>query len=148
LTGGTGSALARRPFGNVATEADHFGVEANFRLGSAISLGGWVGYTNANSAVGELEADVWNWAANVGFRDLGKEGALLGVIAGMPPKLTDVDGGLAEDADSSFHLEALYRYPLNDNIDVTPGLLVIFNPEHNDNNDTIYVGTVRTTFKF
>ena len=148
LTGGTGSVLARRPFGNVATEADHFGVEASFRLGSAISLGGWVGYTNANSAVGELEADIWNWAANVGFRDLGKEGALLGVIAGMPPKLTDVDGGLAEDADSSFHLETLYRYPLNDNIDITPGLLVIFNPEHNDNNDTIYVGTVRTTFKF
>jgi carbohydrate-selective porin OprB len=66
----------------------------------------------------------------------------------MPPKLTDVDGGGTEDPDTSLHLEALYRYPVNDNIDVTPGLLVIFNPEHNDANDTIYVGTLRTTFKF
>ena len=37
---------------------------------------------------------------------------------------------------------------LNDNIAVTPGLLVIFNPEHNNANDTVYVGTLRTTFKF
>ncbi|EAW42617.1 hypothetical protein N9414_10223, partial [Nodularia spumigena CCY9414] len=28
---------------------------------------------------------------------------------------------------------------LTDNIAVTPGLLVIFNPEHNSDNDTIYV---------
>ncbi|MEO1377904.1 MAG: carbohydrate porin, partial [Cyanobacteria bacterium J06635_10] len=33
-------------------------------------------------------------------------------------------------------------------ISITPGLLVIFNPEHNNDNDTIYVGTVRTTFSF
>jgi hypothetical protein len=150
LTSSTGSASANRPFGNVATTGDHFGVEANFQLGSKISLGGWVGYTNAHAVAGARDgddADIWNWSANVGFRDLGKEGSLLGVIAGMPPKLSDVDNG-SSDPDSSFHLEALYRYPVNDNIDVTPGLLVIFNPEHNDANDTIYVGTLRTTFKF
>nr|MBA2749041.1 carbohydrate porin [Tatlockia sp.] len=43
---------------------------------------------------------------------------------------------------------ALYRLQLNDNIAVTPGVLVILNPEHNDANDTIYVGTLRTTFTF
>ncbi|MBW4490955.1 MAG: iron uptake porin [Trichocoleus desertorum ATA4-8-CV12] len=151
VTSSTGSRLARRPFGNVATATDNFGVEANFRLGSKISLGGWVGYTEARAKSGAIEgsdAEIWNWAANVGFTDLGKEGSLLGVIVGMPPKLTEVDGGGADDADTSLHLEALYRYPVNDNIDVTPGLLVIFNPEHNDANDTIYVGTLRTTFKF
>ncbi|MEP0868915.1 iron uptake porin [Trichocoleus desertorum AS-A10] len=151
VTSSTGSRLARRPFGNVATATDNFGVEANFRLGSKISLGGWVGYTEAHAQAGALEgsdAEIWNWAANVGFTDLGKEGSLLGVIVGMPPKLTDVDGNRADDADTSLHLEALYRYPVNDNIDITPGLLVIFNPEHNDANDTIYVGTLRTTFKF
>jgi hypothetical protein len=152
VTSSTGSGLARRPFGNgVATAADNFGVEANFRLGSKISLGGWVGYTEAHAKSGAAEgndAEIWNWAANVGFTDLGKEGSLLGVIVGMPPKLTDVDGNGVDDDDTSLHLEALYRYPVNDHIDVTPGLLVIFNPEHNDANDTIYVGTLRTTFKF
>nr|WP_290222618.1 iron uptake porin [Trichocoleus desertorum] len=151
VSSSTGSVLASRPFGNgIATAADNFGVEANFRLGSKLALGGWVGYTEARAKSGALEgndAEIWNWAANVGFRDLGKEGSLLGLIVGMPPKLTSSDTG-AEDPDSSLHLEALYRYPVNDNIDVTPGLLVIFNPEHNDANDTIYVGTLRTTFKF
>jgi carbohydrate-selective porin OprB len=52
------------------------------------------------------------------------------------------------DTDTSYHLEGLYKVQLNDNIAITPGLLVIFNPEHNDRNDTIYVGTVRTTFSF
>ncbi len=150
VTSSTGSRLARRPFGNVATATDNFGVEANFRFSPRISLGGWVGYTEARAKSGVLEgndAEIWNWAANVGLSDLGKEGSLLGVIVGMPPKLTSSDTG-AEDPDSSLHLETLYRYPINDNIDVTPGLLVIFNPEHNDANDTIYVGTLRTTFKF
>ncbi|HEY9859038.1 MAG TPA: iron uptake porin [Candidatus Obscuribacterales bacterium] len=150
VTSSTGSRLARRPFGNIATATDNFGVEANFRFSPRISLGGWVGYTEARAKSGVLEgndAEIWNWAANVGLSDLGKEGSLLGVIVGMPPKLTSSDTG-AEDPDSSLHLETLYRYPINDNIDVTPGLLVIFNPEHNDANDTIYVGTLRTTFKF
>ncbi|PLZ79564.1 hypothetical protein CBP16_16350, partial [Fischerella thermalis WC217] len=39
-------------------------------------------------------------------------------------------------------------YQLTDNISITPGFLAIFNPEHNDNNDTVYVGTLRTTFTF
>ncbi|MBE9029547.1 carbohydrate porin, partial [filamentous cyanobacterium LEGE 11480] len=41
-----------------------------------------------------------------------------------------------------------YKYNLNKKIAITPGLAVIFNPEHNSNNDTIFVGTIRTTFKF
>ncbi|WP_235927070.1 carbohydrate porin [Gloeocapsopsis dulcis] len=45
-------------------------------------------------------------------------------------------------------MEGLYRLQLNQNIAITPGVLVIFNPEHNNANDTIYVGTLRTTFSF
>ncbi|TVQ48735.1 MAG: hypothetical protein EA365_00975, partial [Gloeocapsa sp. DLM2.Bin57] len=29
-----------------------------------------------------------------------------------------------------------------------PGAYVIINPNQNDNNDTIIVGTIRTTFRF
>ncbi|WP_375341965.1 hypothetical protein [Okeania sp. SIO3B5] len=31
---------------------------------------------------------------------------------------------------------------------VTPGLFVITNPNHDDSNDTIWVTTLRTTFRF
>ncbi|WP_413200107.1 carbohydrate porin, partial [Nostoc piscinale] len=49
---------------------------------------------------------------------------------------------------TTYHLEGLYKYKVSDNILVTPGLLVIFNPENDSRNDTIYVGTIRTTFSF
>jgi len=151
ITGSTGSNFANQPFQNVATSANHYGLEANFRFNPRISLGGWAGYTTATAEAGAsqgADARIWNWAVNLGFSDFGKKGNLLGFIFGMPPKATDNDITAREDRDTSYHLETLYRYRVTNNIDITPGLLVILNPEHNDNNDTIYVGTVRTTFRF
>ena len=52
------------------------------------------------------------------------------------------------DKDTSLHLEAFYRFRVNDNISITPGLILITNPEHNNDNDTISIGTIRTTFNF
>ena len=48
----------------------------------------------------------------------------------------------------AFNLEAFYRFPKSNRIFLTPRLLVIFNPEQNNDNHTIYVGTIRTTFSF
>ncbi|MBD2084060.1 iron uptake porin [Coleofasciculus sp. FACHB-542] len=151
----TGSRFANRPFGNIATSGNHYGLNASFRLGSAITLSGWAGYSVATAEISPVglattgsNADIWNWAVSLAFPDLGKKGNLLGFVFGMPPKVTDNDVSNNEDRDTSYHVEALYRYRLTDNIELTPGLLVILNPEHNDNNDTLYVGTLRTTFKF
>ncbi|WP_315789456.1 iron uptake porin [Fischerella sp. JS2] len=148
----TGSANASQPFGNgVATAANHYGAEVNFKPSSKLTVGGWVGFSNAEAKNGPNEgdnADAFYWMANVAFKDFGSEGSLLGFQFGQPPKITDNDIGAREDDDTSYHLEALYRYQLTDNISITPGFLAIFNPEHNDNNDTVYVGTLRTTFTF
>ncbi|MBD2021080.1 carbohydrate porin [Leptolyngbya sp. FACHB-36] len=159
--------------GNVPTTANLFGVQANIRLSRAFSLFGWGGYTKAEAqrtvAAGNQgsianpniqegdEATIWNWAVGVALPDLFKEGNLAGIIFGQPPKVTQNDYSPANtvgfanrrrDRDTSYHLEGFYRFRLNDNIAVTPGLLVIFNPEHNDDNDTEFVGTLRTTFTF
>jgi hypothetical protein len=159
---GTGSAFANNPFGaNTRTEADNYGVEATFQLSSTLAISGWGGYTTAeargsnvsgNSNVG-TDADIWYWAGSLALKDFGGEGNVLGVIFGQPPKVTggsikNVATNVNLDDDTSYHLEGLYKFKLSDNIQVTPGLLVIFNPEHNDANDTIYVGTLRTTFTF
>ncbi len=144
----TGGEFANRPFGNVATVANHYGVQANVKVGSKISVGGWYGFADADPAEGAGDAEIQYWAANIGIKDFGAKGSTLGVIFGQPPKVTDNDDGTREDQDTSYHLEALYKLPINDNIAITPGVLVIFNPEHDNGNDTIYVGTLRTTFKF
>ncbi|NEQ82609.1 MAG: iron uptake porin [Moorea sp. SIO2I5] len=155
LSGSTGSDLAKRPFGNeVATSANRFGAQASFRLTEQIHLGGWVGYIDAiaeddNGTVSEGDnADIVTWAANLSFLDFGKEGAVLSFAGGVPPKATEIDGTDEEDDDTSYLIEAQYKFPISKNILITPGAYVIFNPNHDDDNDTIWVGAIRTTFKF
>ncbi|MBD2251206.1 iron uptake porin [Nostoc parmelioides] len=147
----TGGLNANRPFGNnVKTEANHYGFQATFQPSSTITLGGWVGYTTADAVNTATRSDIdaWYWGTSVGIKDFGGEGNVLGVIFGQPPRVTDASGVAVDDSDTSYHLEGLYKLKLSDNILITPGLLVIFNPENNDNNDPIYVGTLRTTFTF
>ncbi|NMG19367.1 iron uptake porin [Brasilonema bromeliae] len=156
LFGSTGSQYANNPFGGAALTADHYGVEATLRLGPKVTLGGWYGYSEAEAKSGPREGNnayFEYWAANVAFKDFGRQGSVLGFVFGQPPKTTgnefvQANGIRRQDRDTSYHLEALYRLQLTDNIAVTPGVLVIFNPEHNDRNDTVYVGTLRTTFTF
>ena len=47
-----------------------------------------------------------------------------------------------------YHLEGYYRLRLNDHVSVTPGAIVLFNPEGNSANQTTAVGVLRTTFTF
>jgi hypothetical protein len=146
----TGSALANAPFGaGIATTADHFGLEGSIRVTPNFVLSGWGGLTKAHSQVGpNADADILNWAVSLAFPDLGKKGNLAGIIVGMPPKVTNNDIAGNEDRNSSLHLEGLYRFQFSDKVSITPGIIVIFNPEHNNDNDTVYVGTIRTTFTF
>ncbi len=65
----------------------------------------------------------------------------------MPPKVTSNDG-TRQNEGTSYHIEGFYRYRVTSNVDVTPGVMVILNPEHNDNNDPLWVGVVRTRFSF
>ncbi|AOX03377.1 hypothetical protein BJP34_31570 [Moorena producens PAL-8-15-08-1] len=154
LSGSTGSDLAKEPFGDTATSANRFGAQASFRLTEQIHIGGWFGYIDAiaeddNGTVEEGDnADIFTWAANLSFIDLGKEGAVLSFAGGVPPRATEIDGTDAEDDDTSYLIEAQYKFPISKNIMITPGAYVIFNPNHDDDNDTIWVGAIRTTFRF
>jgi hypothetical protein len=147
VTAGRGSDLARRPFGDVNTSANHFGAEALFRLSPRFAISGWAGYTLAyQDNLSDNDASIFNYAVALNFPDLGREGNLGAIIFGMPPKVIESD--VTEDEDTSYHLEGLYKFRVSDNIAITPGVLAIFNPEHNADNDTVFVGTIRTTFTF
>ncbi|MEA5575481.1 iron uptake porin [Anabaena sp. UHCC 0451] len=162
LFGGTGSNFANNPgsaaavtaFGTAATgvESNNYGLQLSFNPNKKITLGGWLGYTNANTVGGTAASgDFFYWAATLGVKDFGREGNTLGLIFGQPPKFTggELAGtNVAGEPDTSYHIEGLYKMKISDNILLTPGLLVILNPNHNDANSTIYVGTLRTTFSF
>lgn len=168
LFDGTGGIFAAAPFGNVATSGNHYGVEANLRLSPNLIIFGWGGYTNATAEVdptgadgGNIagsrgsRADIWYYAGGIALPDFGKEGSMLGLLFGQAPRVAGNDvrevnfGNRPRiDSDVSYHVEGFYRYKLTDNIDITPGVLVIINPEHNNDNPAEYVGTLRTTFTF
>lgn len=153
---GTGGDRANDPFDDQseAIVAHSFGLQSSIRLQDRLALSGWLGFTNATATdlPGNPSANIINWAVTLGFLDLGKVGSVAGIVIGQPPKVISNDFQLAgrayEDEDTAVHLEAFYRYQATDNISITPGLLVIINPEHNTSNETIYVGTIRTTFSF
>ncbi len=158
ITGGKGSRFAQLPFGDSATSTNGFGLQFTYKLSKKLILGGWGSYLNANAEASPnvnsvnasqgADADIWSWAVTAALPDLGKLGSQLNFVFGMPPKVTNNDILEREDKDTSLHIELSYNYPVNDNISVTPGVVVITNPEHNADNGTIWVGLMRTTFKF
>ncbi|WP_373530279.1 iron uptake porin [Nostoc sp.] len=138
------------PEEQVAFSSNSYGVQASIGITDNIVLGGWAGYTNSQSLRGNGgDVDIWNYAVTLGFPDLGKKGSLAGIIAGMEPRLTSSNiAGLDRDADTSYHLEAFYQYQLSDNITITPGVIWLTSPDHNDDNDDVVIGALRTTFSF
>ncbi|GAA6624029.1 iron uptake porin [Scytonema sp. NUACC26] len=153
LTGGTGSAFARNPFGQNATISDNFGLEFSWKVNPRFTFGGWFGYTQAHQVDrGDNDATIINGALTFAFPDLFSKGNLGGITIGIPPKVTSNDfisaGQQREDPDTSLHLETFYTFRINNNVRVTPIVYLITKPEHNDNNDPILVGVLRTSFAF
>ncbi|MBD1829765.1 iron uptake porin [Microcoleus vaginatus GB1-A2] len=147
IMGGTGSSLADRPFGQSPTESDNYGVQVNFKPSRRFQIGGWYGYTKAEQLRGgNNDATIQNGAITLALADFGRQGNLLGFVFGVPPKVTESD--VARNRNTSYHLEGFYRFQVNDFVSVTPGVYVIMNPEHNNHNDDIWVGLLRTTFSF
>ena len=149
LSLGTGSNNANEPFGQEATRGNHYGFEASWQLSPRFALAGWVGYVDAKQlSGGDASAGIWNGAIAFAFPDLFKEGNLGGIVVGIPPKVTENDIKGNRDDATSLHVEALYRIQVSDFITVTPGVYVITNTDHNEDNGTTWVGVLRTTFTF
>ncbi|NES07478.1 MAG: iron uptake porin [Okeania sp. SIO2F4] len=125
------------------------GGTVQWRVWEKITLGAWGGWVFTNYINSDAHATSNTYLFSVGMSDpFGREGDLFAVLFGKPLKLVDGDNGIQEDEDTSYHLETFYRYKLSDNITITPGFFVVTNPEHNEDNETIVIGVLRTTFRF
>jgi hypothetical protein len=158
LGGGTGSSKARNPFGANGASANSAGIEANWKVAPWLNISAWAGVTFAEDTVVKRSATVLNWATAFAFPDLLGTGNLGALIIGQQPRIIggSVSGcgpsgssrNAIGDCDMNFHVEALYKIKINGNISVTPGLIVVFNPENNEANGTEFIPVIRTTFKF
>lgn len=148
LMSSTGSDNANNPFDDNGTVADNWGFQLNWYPTDKLGLGGWFGYARATQKQdGDGEATILNGALTLAFPDLGGEGNLGGIIIGVPPIVTNHDDRELEDDKTSWHLEALYRIQVTDNIQITPAFFVVTEPNHEDN-DAIWVGAIRSLFSF
>ena len=147
----------------VKTANNSYGLEFSWKVTDGFVLGGWGGFTKSSTlnpiALSEEEIlprgtlDIWNWAVTFAFPDAFKEGNLAGIIVGMQPWVANstvaiTDGFSAKNSDISMHLEGFYQYAINNNISITPGILVITSPNNDNRNAPLVMGTIRTTFTF
>jgi hypothetical protein len=139
---------------NTPVEVNSVGATASWRFAPKIALSGYGAYFFVDAKAGPTASSNFSsWMVALSFQDLLKEGNTAGLIFGQPLYRVSA-GGAATLAESGvnratpYHLEAFYSFKVSDNINITPGAFVLFNPEGNSKNDTTLVGVLRTTFTF
>jgi hypothetical protein len=139
------------------------GATLSWRVTPRVTLGGWGGVTMSDRVGGDGRVTTTNWMAFLNFPDLFKPGNLGGIYVGQPPKIVKSNlplgenipdllaGGLGDSGGQSgttTHVELFYRHRISDNISITPGVVMIFNPGNTSSSDPITIGALRTTFTF
>ncbi len=161
---GSSNADTSGNFGQPAT-LHALGTSLQWRLSPKVTFGAWGGAILTDSTFGKVfrvisdrNIDLDELGAvtlsstfllSLGFNDpFGRQGDQLVFMIGQPPKLNL--GALIERVDlaTSLHIEAFYRFRINDHIAITPGFFYVTNPGHIAENNNIFVGTIRTTFSF
>ncbi|MEA5617256.1 iron uptake porin [Cronbergia sp. UHCC 0137] len=143
-----------------------YGVAGLWRVSPKFAINSWFMYTNQqgrSTGTDNENADVYSYAIALAFPDLGKQGNLGGIVAGVPPHATRSGviplyrpffGGTSDLISSipnratPIHLEAFYKYKLNNHISITPGVIWLVAPNQTSNNPDVVIGTIRTTFTF
>ncbi len=90
----------------------------------------------------EVDLSPETFMAGVGIRDLIVPDSLLAFAAGQP-FIEDSTGDATQT-----NYEAFYRFPLSDNITITPTFSVITDVNNDSSSDTVYQGVLRTVFLF
>ncbi|WP_016949571.1 iron uptake porin [Anabaena sp. PCC 7108] len=139
---------------NVATTTpvniNSVGGTLTWRFSPNIALSGYGAAMFVDSPSVDASTTFTSWMVGLHFNDLIKKGNNAGLLFGQPLYRTEASGAatLGTNRATPYHLEGYYRFRVNDNVSITPGAFVLFNPEGNTNNETTTVGVLRTTFTF
>jgi hypothetical protein len=143
---------------------DAIGSTLTWQITPKVTLGGWFGFTSSwIPGESQQRVETTNYMVFMNFLDLLGEGNLAGLYVGQPPKIVHSNLPDGDNIPDSFntgfgrsgsqpgtttHVEAFYRWQLTNNISITPGVIMIFQPGHTPDSETIGIGAVRTTFIF
>ncbi len=136
-------------FGNTVPNvtANTVAFQARYDFSPKFQLAGWVGYTNATSDV-PGNAEIINYAVQLLFPDLFREGNLAALTFGQQPTVVRSGAGIVADRGTGFHIEGSYRFQVNKYISITPGVIYLTRPDQDPANPGAVVGVLRTSFVF
>ncbi|MBF2029344.1 MAG: carbohydrate porin [Oscillatoriales cyanobacterium C42_A2020_001] len=126
-----------------------FGASVAWRISPRVTLAGSATYIQSELVNVNASTNFLSWLVGFQVKDVLTKGGSAGVIFGSPLHRIGT-GGRAVDPETAtpYQAEGFLNIRVSDNISVTPGLFVIFNPEGFEENRTVYVPVIRTTFTF
>lgn len=142
--------------GNKSVNA--YGIEASMKFTDWLTFSAFGTYANV-TMIGIDSGDLWSYGGGFAFPDLGKQGNVLGIFAGVQPYLSGLTiptvtsdgtriGSAGYSLQNPVHVEAFYKYQVTDNISVTPGVIWIKDADQVGQTDDALLGTIRATFTF
>ena len=134
---------------NQGIQMDTLGLSAAYRISPTITLAGSATYIASNLVKVNASTNFLSWIAGIHVKDVITKGGSAGLLFGQPLSRIST-GGRAFDPETAtpFHLEGYLNLRVTDNISITPGAFVVFNPEGFRQNNTVFVPVIRTTFTF
>lgn len=98
-------------------------------------------------AGGRVNTTAQTWMAGLAYRDLLTAGSLLAAAVGQP-FINSLASAPGINDSTQTNYELFFRYPLSDNISITPVFMAITNANNSSTNSPIFQGLIRTTFSF
>ncbi|WP_407896925.1 iron uptake porin, partial [Scytonema sp. NUACC26] len=129
-----------------ASSSNSYGLSAAIRPSDKFSVSGFISYHDVTGFGANDDYEAWSYGVGVALPDFGKKGNVLGVFAGAEPYSRNRPGFTGSD--TPYHVEGFYKYQVNENISITPGVIWLSAPGQNSDNDDAFIGTLRTTFTF
>jgi hypothetical protein len=170
------SPIGNSPFNGGSLDSDRFGLETTITPFKGINFTAWGGFAqvhgqgniggNPSLDINNRNADIWTWNAALNVLDLGIPGSVLSFGGGLLPSAFGVDGVTnaagtkgnyfpttypgsgSQDRNASYIAQIQYAFPIGQYIQITPAMYAIFNPNNYSQNDTLWIGVIRTTFTF
>jgi hypothetical protein len=139
---------------NTPVHLNSLGATLTWRINPNVSFTTYGAYIMVDQAGGSAYTNLTSWMAGFYFPDAFVEGNTAGLLVGQPIYRVGAGNGATLTPDNignratPYQIEAFYNFKLNNNISITPGAFVIFNPEEDANNNTTGVLALRTTFTF
>jgi hypothetical protein len=147
-SGGTTNAI--NMYGGPTTSS-HYMAGLAYDLSDKFQISAFANYVNAVSVSGPtngFDGDSWSWALNFALLDLAQEGDVLALGFGQLPSAQKREG-LTTDSSNAYLANLEYRFNVNDNIQLTPGVFAVFNPDGGSGGgETVYAAVLRTIFSF